>query len=87
MSEMRGAQFPIYLRREPSADPSAPLYGARRAHDVVAYFKSAGTMPYVRWHWNASDKPRKGPRQSELIMLNCFQWRIIWLPDVVEDSK
>lgn len=84
MTGKLGGLLPLYLRREPSTDPKAPAYGARRAFDVVAYSDPEATRRKARWSWWASDKPRKGAKQASTRVLNCFRWSVIWLPEVVE---
>lgn len=79
-----GGLLPLYLRREPSRDPHAPTYQGRRAFDVAAYANPEATRERARWPWHARRRPRPGPRQATKITLNCFYWRAVWLPDVVE---
>ena len=74
----------LYLRREPSGDANAPRYRGRRAFDVVAYASEAAAdakQERARWQWHASGKPRPA---CKLVTLNCWRWRAVWLPDVVE---
>lgn len=73
----------LYLRREPTRDPLAPSYRGRKAFDVVCYDKIADVAagkPKARWTWD-SRKPRPS---DKTFMLNCWRWRAMWLPDVVE---
>jgi hypothetical protein len=83
------AGLAIWLRREPTTDteatrgPQAWRFGILRPRfcDVVAYRAppSAGGVPSARWPWHQADKPRKGCRR---VVLNCFTWRAVWLPDL-----
>ena len=85
MTDKVGGLLPLYLRREPSTHPDAPSYKGRRAFDVLAYSDAAGKRRKAYWPWFRTDKPRNGKRQASTIVLNCFRWTIIWLPDVVEE--
>lgn len=99
MSKQRIAGLlPVYLRREPTLDvqTQASYKGVRRPFDVVAYRAAVAYDPdYAkngrtwfepaeaigRWPWYYSNKPRPG---RKTVTLNCFNWRVIWLSDIVE---
>lgn len=76
--------LPLYLRREPTIDP--PLQpgwpglptGAKR-FDVVAYADPEATQHKARWPWHYRSKP---DRRFRRVMLNCYRWRVVWLPDL-----
>lgn len=91
--------LPVYLRREPTTDrlTTASYQGRRRPYDVVAYradvcydpeYATNGRTWFApgaqigRWPWDRTRKPRPG---RKTITLNCFNWRVIWLSDIVEE--
>lgn len=79
--------LPVYLRREPTVERDAPRYGARLAFDVVAYSDPAARVRIGRWPWFYKDKPRKGLKQATTRVLNCWRWRVVWLPDLEEKTN
>lgn len=83
-----GGMLPVYLRREPTTDAlTRASYEGRKPFDVVAYGDMTPDGPTSvkgRWHWDRKSKPRPG---CKTITLNCWRWRAIWLPDVVEDAN
>lgn len=81
-SKPRLEALSIYMRREPTNDPNAPHYHGRKAFEVCAYASEADLANgkvKARWPWFREDKPRPG---RKTVMLNCFRWRAIWLPDI-----
>lgn len=72
--------LPLYLRRELTTDSLLREFcPAARRFDVVAYADSACTQRRARWPWHYSRKP---DRRFRRVMLNCFTWRAVWLPDL-----
>jgi hypothetical protein len=72
----------IYVRREPTTDWYALQEGVKGKCDVVAYTDEAATKFVGRWVW-ANSPPRKG---TKLVMLNCFEYEAVWLPDLLAVS-
>ncbi len=76
----------IYLRREPTTDEMTRQCAERHhggklaAHerDVVAYEDPTGLTAKGRWPWHHS----KPDRRNRYVMLNCYRWRAVWLPDL-----
>lgn len=75
--------LPIFLRREPTTDGILLRYvpGAKRS-DVVAYRDRECLKPIARWSWYLTRPDRRFKR----VMLNCYQWRAVWLPDLPSAS-
>lgn len=76
----------MYLRREPTADAmtrtACSRYGGRLPLDTVAYRDPQCRVIAGRWPWHyQASKPRRGCRS---IMLNCYRWAAVWLPDQQE---
>ncbi|MDQ0301382.1 hypothetical protein [Ancylobacter polymorphus] len=73
--------LPLYLRREPTTDPVLRKYApdARRP-DVVAYRDAECTRPAGRWPWHY----KRPDRRNRSIVLNCYRWRAVWLPPLLE---
>lgn len=71
--------LPIYLRREPTRDPIVLRYDTERRPDVVAYKDPECRVPVARWPWYF----KRPDRRNRHITLNCYQWKAIWLPEVV----
>jgi hypothetical protein len=77
----------VYLRREPTTDKllleHASRYGVRidrRKHaDVAVYRDRECKRPFVRYPWWQSRPDRRNKR----VVLNCFPWRAVWLPDAL----
>lgn len=78
---MKTGLHTLYLRHEPTTDEVWPQYGdGQTKYDVRAYYdrrctRLAGIFP---WHYTSS-KPR---RKQKTMMLNCWRWRVVWLPAV-----
>lgn len=76
----------VYARREPSClrpHLHIPMTAQelRRHHDVVIYRDGgpAPKRPMGVWPWHSSRKPR---RNAARVVLNCFFWKLQWLPDL-----
>jgi hypothetical protein len=54
------------------------LTGDKRRYGVAVYRDAAATDLFVRFDWHRSDRPNKRRRW---LMLNCYRWRLVWLPD------
>lgn len=46
--------------------------------DVAVYRDAAMTIPFARYSWDLSKKPRPGQKK---VMLNCYFWELQWMPD------
>lgn len=71
---------PLYLRREPTRDPLLIQRGAGYRPDVVAYRDPECTRPAGRWPWHH----KRPDRRNRSIILNCYRWRAVWLPPLLE---
>jgi hypothetical protein len=72
----------LYARREPTTDAETLRMcpdAARRRYDVVIYRDAAATARAGRYPWFYRSKPRRNQRFT---MLNCWRYRLVWLPDV-----
>lgn len=77
----------LFLRREPTTD-SVMLYHpevvmareilGKALLDVQAYADSDCTSPVGRWPWHYRNKPT---RRNRRVMLNCYEYKAVWLPD------
>lgn len=75
----------IFLRREPTADMEALLFGPDALRlDVVAYRTSDATERVQRWPWHDEAKPRKG---GCTVYLDGVEWRPTWLPDLNQEQQ
>jgi hypothetical protein len=71
----------LYLRREPTVDAVWLRYGdGRRKWDVRYYRDRQAQYPRATCPWHYRGKPRRGCRTTRL---NCWRWRVVWLPDFV----
>lgn len=73
----------LYLRRELTTDQTLLSYvrsmkKARLKRDVVVYLNEKATQFKARWGWDSSNKP---DRRNKYIVLNCYRWEVVWLPD------
>lgn len=69
----------LYLRREPGRPfPGEGFPPPPRAFSVQAYADEAATVRKGRWAWWQSGRP---DRRNRYVMLNCYRWRVQWLPD------
>lgn len=76
--------LPVYARREPTTDrETAELNGIcpgtfTGKRDVQIYRDAECTERFARypWHWKRPD------RRNRYVTLNCFRWRLVWLPDL-----
>lgn len=74
----------LYARREPTAcilTGSQPAPLLKRQRDVVIYRDAAATIRAGRFMWASRDKP---DRRHRWLTLNCYRWRLVWLPDLEE---
>ncbi len=85
MKNKPSSLLPIYLRREPSTDPSLlnlPVAQRAKKVDVVAYNSlddARNNRAKFRWPWFATET--KPIRNSKRVMINCFVWGVVWLDD------
>lgn len=71
--------LPLYLRREMPTDPPTLASSAYRQRDVVAYRDPECKRPAGRWPWwHTQSRPT---RRNRYVMLNCYRWRAVWLPE------
>lgn len=78
---MPEAMITVYARREPTADSlrwSLPGYPFGK-RDVQVYRDAECTNPFARIPWHYSSCPR---RAQKTIVLNCYRWRLQWVPDL-----
>lgn len=69
----------LYLRREPCEPfPDAPGAPPARSHDVAAYADAGATQRKGKWAWWNSRRP---DRRNKWATLNCYRYRVQWLPD------
>lgn len=76
----------LYARREPTTDPEVQtqwpgMATGRPRFDVVAYSDPDCRTFKARWRWWHSSRP---DRRFKRVTLNCYRWRLEWLPDLVE---
>lgn len=67
----------LFLRREPSTNPQ---WSSAGLHDVCCYRDKAATDFVARFTWSYN-RPRKGCKR---VVLNCYRWNVVWLPDAKE---
>lgn len=73
----------IYARLEPTRDAITRKYVRKltKAHrDAVFYRDASAKEPFARWMWHLSGRPTA--RRS--VTLNCYRWRVEWLPALAE---
>lgn len=70
-------QLTLFAREEPTTDAVSIQHGMGHRKDVVMYKDEGCTQLYVRWPWCYSGRPR---RNSKQVMLNCYRWKLQWLP-------
>ncbi len=46
--------------------------------DVAIYRDEAMTLPFARFCWDRSNKPKLNQKR---VTLNCYEWAIQWMPD------
>jgi hypothetical protein len=70
----------LFAREEPTTDSTLKQYApnAKRL-DTVLYKDPDCSTPYARIPWHHSNRPVR--RKS--VILNCFKWKVEWLPKVV----
>lgn len=54
-----------------------PAKAAPGEYDVCVYADRAGKTLKGRFAWYLSSKPT---RRNKYVMLNCYRWRLEWLP-------
>jgi hypothetical protein len=70
----------LYLRREPTTDAELlHWFPNAKRRDVVAYSDPEASQLKARWPWHYRSKP---DRRFKRVMLNCYRWRVVWLPDL-----
>ena len=70
----------LYARREPSADSVLLKYAPQaKRFDVVFYADHKATQPKGRFMWFSAGNLRP---THKTVMLNCYRWRMVWLPKV-----
>ena len=82
-------QISIYARREPTTDSIWLMYhepGSKRPWDVQVYRNSHPfkEFEYGRFMWWMKNKPK---RSQKYVFVNCFRFRIFWMPDLIVDGK
>ena len=71
----------LYARREPTTDDVLLKHAPKtKRFDVVFYVDRQATQPKARFMWYAAESFRS---TSKTVMLNCYRWRIEWLPKVL----
>lgn len=68
----------LYARKEPSKVMSQ-YDDSNTLNDVQIYSDEKALQPKARFTWWSINKP---DRRNKYITLNCYRWRIIWLPDL-----
>lgn len=79
--------LPVYLRKEPTTDPAFLAYVEASGfipnpsvhYDVVAYHDRTAQQERARWPWHST----KPTRANKRLTLNCWNWHVIWLPDLL----
>ena len=71
----------LYARKEPTTC-AITFALAPTQRDVVIYADSKATQHKARIEWHNASKPT---RRNRYINLNCYRWRLEWLPDL-EDA-
>lgn len=72
--------LPVYLRREPTTDRVLrEFHPDTKKRDVVAYRDPECSQPYARWSWWYRNNPTRAYKR---VTLNCWTWRVVWLPDL-----
>lgn len=70
----------LYARKEPTTCTiTFALAHKKRKRDVVIYEDSKATQRKARIAWHEFRKPT---RRNRYINLNCYRWRLEWLPDL-----
>ena len=71
----------LYLRREPTTDLILAGTPIVTRFDVAAYVSrdTKNIVPKTRWRWDMASKPT---RRNKRVRVNCFQWAVVWLPDL-----
>ena len=68
----------LYARREPTTDSVLLKYAPEaKRFDVVFYMDRNAIMPKARFMWFSAENLRP---TRKTVMLNCYLWRIVWLP-------
>lgn len=67
----------LYVRREPTTDPSCRSKGINAPLDSVAYQDRQCLKPIARWPWHLSNCP---DRRFRYAIVNCSRYRLEWLP-------
>jgi hypothetical protein len=68
----------LYLRKEPTIDTVWLTYGDKgKRYDVCAYLRKHDLKPLARWSWEHQPK-----KNCKSVMLNCYRWPVVWLPDL-----
>ncbi len=72
----------IFARIEPTCDAIVQRYAEQpdRWCDIVFYRDANATQPYAR----SCARLCVRQRQAQVVTLNCFSWRVVWLLDTPE---
>lgn len=71
--------LPVYLKRVPTNDDVLKKYAPNaKKSDVLVYRDPKGTSTMARFPWHVSRRPTK---RSTSVTINCYRWRVVWLPD------
>jgi hypothetical protein len=74
----------LFARKEPTRDELASIYMDAKTlatkKDVVFYKDKDCRNIVCAWPWH-NNPPRKNAKQ---VTINCYNWRLKWLPDVKE---
>ncbi|MFK4131917.1 hypothetical protein ACI2KR_06435 [Pseudomonas luteola] len=76
--------LPVYARLEPTSDYLAEALGLKGKRDVVIYRDEQATDILARFKWDNDSRPKKN---SKKVTLDCNEWRLFWLPDLVGSSQ
>lgn len=69
----------LYARREPTTDPVVRQYAPEsKRRDVCLYQDRECSVLRARIPWHHANCPRT----RRTITLNCYRWRLEWLPAV-----
>lgn len=69
----------LYARQEPTNDPIIRThFPESKRRDTVIYWDRQCTRPKARIPWHHKGRPIS----RKIVTLNCYQWRLHWLPSL-----
>ena len=68
----------LFARKELTQDAIDKRLGFNARRNTVLYKDANCTDRVATWPWHYSNCPR---RNSKTVVLNCWRWKLQWLPD------